>query len=79
MAITSESSPAAVTVPAPTPVLPKPSSSATPAPLSVGIGRVYEQFLELPVAFVLGVLWLAGAALMGSCALLLVLAVSALI
>jgi hypothetical protein len=43
------------------------------------IGRAYEGFLELPVAFVLGVLWLAGAVLVGSCALVLYLAVSALI
>lgn len=78
MAITNESPPAAVTVPA-APVLPRTSSSATPPPLSVGIGRVYERFLEMPVGFVLGVLWLAGAALIGSCALALYLAVSALI
>ena len=57
MAITNESPPAAVTVPA-APVLPRTSSSATPPPppLSVGIGRVYERFLEMPVGFVLGVL-----------------------
>ena len=56
MAITNESPPAAVTVPA-APVLPRTSSSATPPPpLSVGMGRVYERFLEMPVGFVLGVL-----------------------
>ena len=49
------------------------------APLSVAIGRAYERFLEMPVAFVLGVMWLAGMALIGSCALVLYLVVSALI
>jgi hypothetical protein len=29
------------------------------------IGRVYEQFLELPVPVVLVILWLAGVALIG--------------
>jgi len=29
----------------------------------------YERFLELPVVVVLAVLWLAGAALLGTCAL----------
>ncbi len=52
------------------------SSSAAP---SSGLGRSYERFLEMPVAFVLVVLWLAGVALMGSCALLVYLAVWALI
>jgi hypothetical protein len=56
---------------------------ATPPPsaatLSVGIGRAYERFLEMPAVFVLGVMWLAGVALLGSCALVLYLAVSALI
>jgi hypothetical protein len=51
---------------------------AAPSPSS-RIGRVYEGFLEMPVVFVLGVLWLAGAALMGACGLVLYLAVSALI
>jgi hypothetical protein len=58
------------------PVRPRTSSAA---PLSVGIGRVYERFLEMPTVFVLGVTWLAGVALLGSCALVLYLAVSALI
>ena len=31
--------------------------------------RAYERFLELPVALVLAVMWLAGVALLGSCAL----------
>jgi hypothetical protein len=55
------------------------SSTASAPPLSAGIARAYERFLEMPVAFVLGVMWLAGATLIGSCALLLYLAVSALI
>jgi hypothetical protein len=60
-------------------------ATAVPSPrtfsafLSVGIGRAYEQFLEMPVVIVLSMLWFAGAALMGSCALVLYLAVSALI
>ena len=37
------------------------------------IVRSYERFLELPVAFVLGAMWLAGVALLGSCALTLYL------
>jgi hypothetical protein len=57
------------------PVQPRTSS----APLSVGIATAFERFLEMPVAFVLGVVWVAGVALMGSCALVLYLAVSALI
>jgi hypothetical protein len=55
------------------------SSTASSPPLSVGMDIAYERFLEMPVAFVLGVSWLAGVALMGSCALLLYLVVSALI
>ncbi len=35
------------------------------------IGRAYERFLELPVAFVLAVMWVVGVALMGSGALVL--------
>ena len=80
--ITNESPPAAVIkvskLSAATPVRPRSSSSAA-HPWSVGIGSAFERFLQMPVAFVLVVLWLAGAALMGSCALLLYLAVSALI
>ncbi len=77
MTTVSESAPAAVRAPESTPV--RPRSSASAAPLSVGAGRVYERFLELPVAFVLGVMWLAGAALVGLCALALYFVVSALI
>ena len=43
------------------------------------IGRAFEGFLEMPVRFVLVVMWLAGAVLMGSCGLALYMAVSALI
>jgi hypothetical protein len=43
------------------------------------MGSAYERFLDTPVAIVLGVMWLAGAALMGSWALVLYLVVSALI
>jgi hypothetical protein len=56
--------------PAETLVRPRASSAAF---------KAYEQFLEMPVAVVLGVMWLAGATLVGSCALVLYLAVSALI
>lgn len=38
-----------------------------------GIVRTYERFLELPVVVVLIVMWLAGALLLGTCALLLYL------
>ena len=63
---------------APIAVRPRTSSPAA-SPLSVGMGRAYPRFLELPVALVLGVMWFLGVALMGSCAFLLYLAVSALI
>jgi hypothetical protein len=76
--ITNESPPATVVkVSAETPVRPRSSSAARP--LSVGMGSAYERFLDTPVAIVLGVMWLAGAALMGSWALVLYLVVSALI
>jgi hypothetical protein len=66
---------APIEIEATSPVQPRTSS----APLSVGIGTTFERFLEMPVAFVLGVMWVAGVALVGSCALVLYLAVSALI
>ncbi len=47
--------------------------------MSVGIGRAYERFLELPVGVVVGLMWLAGAALIGSLALAVYLVVSALL
>ena len=37
----------------------------------LAVGRTYERFLELPVPVVLAVLWVAGAALLGSIALAL--------
>ena len=58
------------------------ASVKNPSATSLSVVRVssaYEQSLDLPVAIVLGVMWLLGVALMGSCALLLYLAVSALI
>ena len=80
MTLTNESPAATVMkVPAPTPVRPRTSLKAGAPPSSVGIDSAFERFLEMPVGFVLGVLWLAGAALIGSCALALYLAVSALI
>jgi hypothetical protein len=39
--------------------------------LPLALGRTYERFLELPPAFVLTVMWLVGAALLGSLVLLL--------
>ncbi len=39
----------------------------------------YERFLELPVAGMLAVMWVAGAALLGSCALTLYLLRSSLL
>jgi hypothetical protein len=36
-------------------------------------GRTYERFLGLPVAVVVGVLWLVGAVLAATCALVLYL------
>ena len=37
----------------------------------LALGRTYERFLELPVPVVLAVLWMVGAALLGSIALAL--------
>jgi hypothetical protein len=39
--------------------------------LPLTVGQAYERFLELPVVVVLAVMWLAGAALLGSVALVL--------
>jgi beta-lactamase regulating signal transducer with metallopeptidase domain len=50
-------------------------SSSTP---SSRIARAYERFWEMPVAFLLVVLWLAGVALMGLCALVLYFSVGVL-
>ena len=41
------------------------------ARLPLSVGRTYERFLGLPPAFVLAVMWVAGAALLGSIALAL--------
>ena len=43
------------------------------------VARVYERFLELPVAVVLAVLWLGGMVLLGSCMLGIYLYGSALV
>jgi hypothetical protein len=44
-----------------------PSSTAAPAPRRMA--RAYEAFLRLPVWVVLAAMWVAGATLLGSCAL----------
>ncbi len=46
---------------------------------ALSVVRSYERFLELPVAIVLAMMWVAGAALMGSCALTLYLLGSSLL
>ena len=49
-----------------------PREPRAPARLPLSIGQAYERFLGLPpAAFVLAVMWVAGAALLGSIALLL--------
>jgi hypothetical protein len=53
--------------------------STTAAPVSTRIGLAYERFLELPVAVVLLVMWMAGTALLGACALLMYAGISALV
>jgi hypothetical protein len=58
-----------------TPLLP----GRTSASLSVRIGQAYERFLEMPVSLIIVVVWFAGAALLGSCVLVMYLVVSALI
>jgi hypothetical protein len=50
----------------------------TTATASVGIGLAYERFLELPVPLVLLVMWVVGVALLGACALLAYVGISAL-
>ena len=80
MAITNNSQPASVKVSAGTPLVEAtPVQQETSAPLSMRIGRAYERFLEMPGAFVLAALWVAGAALLGSCALVLYIAASVLV
>ena len=56
-----------------------PKTPRTPTPMTAGIGRAYKWFLQLPVVIVLTVLWVAGAALLGSCALVLYMAGSVLV
>ena len=46
-------------------------SSGASIPTSGRIAHAYEQFLEMPVGAVLALVWLAGAAFLGSCALML--------
>jgi hypothetical protein len=46
---------------------------------SLRMRRAYERLLELPVAMVVGVMWLVGAALIGSLAMALYWLMSALI
>jgi hypothetical protein len=48
-----------------------PATPRTPTPISAEIGRAYDWFLQLPPVVVLLVLWGAGVALLGSCALVL--------
>ena len=55
-----------------------PTTPTAPTPMSVGIGRAYEWFLQLPVVIVLTVLWVVGAVLLGSCVLVLYVAGSEL-
>ena len=52
--------------------------SITPSSPSI-IGRAYEGFLELPVAFVLLVMWVAGVAMLGSVVLLAYVVISTLV
>jgi hypothetical protein len=54
------------------------TKSSSAAPSSVGVGRAYERFLELPVPVVLLVTWVVGTALLGACALLAYTVISAL-
>ena len=60
-----------------------PTKSRKPTPLPPEMRRVYERFLErflkLPPVVVLTVLWVAGAALLGSYALVLYVAGSVLV
>jgi nucleoside phosphorylase len=53
--------------------------SNAPASAPKRSARVYEGFLEMPVLVVLVVMWVGGAALLGSCALALYMAGSLLV
>ena len=57
----------------------EPSPTIPRTPMTAGIGRAYEWFLELPVVIVLTVMWVAGVALLGSCALALYMAGSVVV
>jgi hypothetical protein len=46
-------------------------SAGTPIPTSGRMAHAYARFLEMPVGVVLALVWLAGAAFLGSCALVL--------
>jgi hypothetical protein len=54
-------------------------ASSTAAPTPNRMSRAYERFLQMPVLVVLGVLWVGGAALLGSLALALYMAASLLV
>jgi hypothetical protein len=48
-----------------------PREQGARALLPLTVGQAYERFLELPVVVVLAMMWLAGATLLGSIALVL--------
>ena len=54
-------------------------SSVTSIPTSGRIAHAYERFLEMPMGVVLVLVWLARAAFLGSCALMLYAVVSVLL
>jgi hypothetical protein len=54
-------------------------SPRTSTPFSRRIARAYERFLGMPVLVVLAVMWVAGAVLLGSCALALYMVGSLLV
>jgi hypothetical protein len=58
---------------------PRTLPGTTAAPVSTRKGLAYEWFLELPVAVVLLVMWMAGTALLGACALLMYAGISAVV
>lgn len=56
-----------------------PENPRAPARVPATIERAYERFLALPVTFVLAVLWMVGAVLLGWSVLVLYLAVRVLV
>jgi hypothetical protein len=54
-------------------------SSGTASPTPKRLARAYERFLGMPVLVVLGVMWVTGAVLLGSCALALYIVGSLLV